>query len=635
MITFLSNVKYNPKEKDITKTPFAMLVDEDLKKQKSEAEQEKIKTCRTTNETAVKYEVYRKHRIIEKIFAFVTKTVNKSIYTNPNEKIAYKDKQGHEWTHLDYFKNQIKDALNLKNEFLNQVIVTCKFEENSDDTGNVITNIIQMTQEIWKYMNSLPKGDKVIIHVDFTGGPRHTAAIIMAIARLLQYDSRVDIGDVLYAEVPYKQPEKNCVHNIKDIYHLFDFIAGAEEFSRFGSALTLNAYYRDFNPYDQDDKQAAGGPLLEAISAFAEAIKLCHYEKFQQAINQLRAAMKEFHQNRDMSKSGDALMNCLYERIEADYDDLLQSGGVNDLTLIRWCLKHDYLQQALTLYTERVPEYLYEHKVCSLSDKGRQKWDNKYEDGRPGYNLFAIFDGDEKKFEEINDIFSGAYGDIIRQDLAKKNMSWWKNDSNKAFEDIKTKVENLTDDDGIKNDEIKGAICKLLECNENYINRVFPYVAVYIQDENRLKNTLEVYRMLWSEDEFNRIPKKYEIISGKIKKILFGDENYQLKDSNEFREKAKNTTLSEKDLDSLFPTVGISRTLRMVVNFCGGFVECDENIQSNILRILKDYFEIRDERNHTNHALRREKEYNSDTIKKMISQSLDDVEHFCNKVHPL
>lgn len=73
----------------------------------------------------------------------------------------------------------------------------------------------------------------------------------------------------------------------------------------------------------------------------------------------------------------------------------------------------------------------------------------------------------------------------------------------------------------------------------------------------------------------------------------------------------------------------------MVVNFCGGFVECDENIQSNILRILKDYFEIRDERNHTNHALRREKEYNSDTIKKMISQSLDDVEHFCNKVHPL
>ncbi|WP_302535178.1 TM1812 family CRISPR-associated protein [Megasphaera elsdenii] len=631
MITFLSDVKYDSKAKDIRETRFNMLLGTNPGSQLSQAEQEAIKTCRTTNETAVKYEFYHEHREIERIFAFVTKTVKEKIYENPNaeEKKEYEDKQGNQWTHLDYFKNRIEIF------FKNLLIVTSDFEENSDDTDKVITNIIQMTQEIWKYMNSLPGNDKVIMHIDFTGGPRHTAAIIMAIARLLQYDKRVDIGDVLYAEVSVRHPEKNCVHNIKDIYHLFDFVAGAEEFSRFGSALTLNAYYRDFNPYDQDDKQAAGGPLLEAISAFAEAIKLCHYEKFQQAINQLRAAMKEFHQNRDMSKSGDALMNCLYERIEADYDDLLQSGGVNDLTLIRWCLKHDYLQQALTLYTERVPEYLYEHKVCSLSDKGRQKWDNKYEDGRPGYNLFAIFDGDEKKFEEINDIFSGAYGDIIRQDLAKKNMSWWKNDSNKAFEDIKTKVENLTDDDGIKNDEIKGAICKLLECNENYINRVFPYVAVYIQDENRLKNTLEVYRMLWSEDEFNRIPKKYEIISGKIKKILFGDENYQLKDSNEFREKAKNTTLSEKDLDSLFPTVGISRTLRMVVNFCGGFVECDENIQSNILRILKDYFEIRDERNHTNHALRREKEYNSDTIKKMISQSLDDVEHFCNKVHPL
>ncbi|WP_278966902.1 TM1812 family CRISPR-associated protein [Megasphaera elsdenii] len=614
MITFLSDVKYDSRMKVIRVTPFNMLLGTNPGSQLSQAEQEAIKTCRTTNETAVKYEFYHEHREIERIFAFVTKTVKEKIYENPNakEKKEYEDEQGNQWTHLDYFKNRIKTFFN------NLRIVTSNFEENSDDTDEVITNIIQMTQEIWKYMNSLPGNDKVIMHIDFTGGPRHTAAIIMAIARLLQYDKRVDIGDVLYAEVSVRHPEKNCVHNIKDIYHLFDFVAGAEEFSRFGSALTLKSYHEN---YRLDDKSTAGGPLLKAISDFAEAIKLCHYKRFKHAINQLKTEMNEFHLNRNMNKSGDALMNCLYERIEADYTELLKSDDVNDLTLIRWCLKHDYLQQALTLYTERIPEYLYKHNICSLTDKGKKKWDNKYEDDQPGYNLFAIFDGDEKTGQKVKNHFRHAYINIIQKDLAKKNMSWWNDDSDKAFKDIKTKVEKLTEDKEVIN---------LLQCDEDCLKRILPYMTVYIKDEDELKDILEVYRMLWNGSRFDEIPEKYESILRKIKKTFFGKEDNQLGDLCEFRKKAT-LGIKYETLAQLFPQLGFPRTIRMIVNFCGGYVACDERVQCDVLKILKDYFAIRDERNHTNHALSIEKEYDSDTIKKMISQSVDEVENLCNK----
>ena len=614
MITFLSDVIYDSKEEDIRKTPFDMLLGTNPGSQLSQAEPEEIKTCRTTNETAVKYEFYHEHREIERIFAFVTKTVKEKIYENPNaeEKKEYEDKQGNKWTHLDYFKHRIEIF------FKNLLIVTSDFEENSDDTDKVITNIIQMTQEIWEYINSLPGDDKVIMHIDFTGGPRHTAAIIMAIARLLQYDKRIDIGDVLYAEASSLHPEKNCVHNIKNIYHLFDFIAGAEDFSSFGSALTIKSYYEN---YRLDDKKSTD--LLEAISGFAEAIKLCHYERFKDAINQLKTKMDEFHQNHNRDKSGDALMNCLYERIEADYTELLKSDDVNDLTLIRWCLKHDYLQQALTLYTERIPEYLYKHNICSLTDKGKKKWDNEYEDDQPGYNLFTIFDGSKEISKKVKDCFSHAYINIIRKDLAKKNMSWWNDDSHKAFTDIQTKVEKLTEDKDVIN---------LLQCDEDCLKRILPYMTVYIKDEDELKDILEVYRMLWNGSRFGKIPEKYESILRKIKKAFFENENYQLSNPCEFREKATQELPDERHLEQLFPKLCVPRTVRMIVNFCRGYVECDERVQADVLKILKDYFAIRDERNHTNHALSREKKYDSDIIKKMISRSVDEVENLCNKV---
>ena len=48
-------------------------------------------------------------------------------------------------------------------------------------------------------------------------------------------------------------------------------------------------------------------------------------------------------------------------RVEDEYREIL-GEKIDDVKLLHWCVNHGYLQQALTLFTERVPEILKERE---------------------------------------------------------------------------------------------------------------------------------------------------------------------------------------------------------------------------------------------------------------------------------
>ena len=68
-------------------------------------------------------------------------------------------------------------------------------------------------------------------------------------------------------------------------------------------------------------------------------------------------------------------MERLIERIRADYKPIIINRLRDDLSIIRWCVDHDYLQQALTLYVERIPEYLGEKGFIEQSDEKSKELD--------------------------------------------------------------------------------------------------------------------------------------------------------------------------------------------------------------------------------------------------------------------
>lgn len=287
----------------------------------SEADYENIhgEKTQTTNESAIRYLL--KIFPLDKIFIFASKKVRDDIK-------GYVGKDGKPRTHLQFSLERFKEFLPASDYFV------FDYDEDGTDDDN-LKSIAKMAEHVQKFAAD----EKVTLHVDLTG------------------------GKILYSN--YKgSTTPGTVEEIQDVYDLFQLISGVEEFVNFGSAKALNSYYKN----KRDKLSVPLANLLAAMKTFAEAIKLCHYGQFRESIENLHDAVHDFdkHESADVE---DILMARLIGRIRKNYHDLIANRDKDDLKIIRWCLENDYLQQALTLYTERIPDYLGEKKVITQAEK--------------------------------------------------------------------------------------------------------------------------------------------------------------------------------------------------------------------------------------------------------------------------
>ena len=84
---------------------------------------------------------------------------------------------------------------------------------------------------------------------------------------------KITIGKILYSNF-----ESHTVDEVNEIYNLFDLIAGAEEFVRFGSVDAIQNYFKGRNipPVLQE--------LLDAMNQFAQVIKISRRMEFHRGV---------------------------------------------------------------------------------------------------------------------------------------------------------------------------------------------------------------------------------------------------------------------------------------------------------------------------------------------------------------
>ena len=319
----------------------------------SEAHYENItgENTQTTNESAIRYLLQKNS--LDKIFIFASKKVRSEI----------NDYSTNEVTHLEFSIERFKKFLPGDKYFV------FNYDEDGSDNDN-----LKSIAEMARHIQNFAAGEEVTLHVDLTGGMRHVNMMMLELTRLLEY-SGMKIGKVLYSN--YKRDLPSTVEEIQNVYDLFQLIAGVEEFVNFGSVKALNIYYANRNISDSLQK------LCDAMENFAEAIKLCHSGQFKKAIENLHDAVHDFdkHESEDVE---DILMARLIGRIRDNYQDLIANRNKDDLRIIRWCLNNDYLQQALTLYTERIPEYLGDKGIITYTDEiGRNRCFYLFSDCKP------------------------------------------------------------------------------------------------------------------------------------------------------------------------------------------------------------------------------------------------------------
>lgn len=502
----------------------------------------------TTNESAFRYLL--KKFPLDKIFIFASKKVHGEIK-------GYLDDEGNAQTHLAFTLERFRKFLPDGDYFI------FDYDEYGNDNDN-LKSIAQMAKHIQDYVASV-NGHDVTLHVDLTGGMRHINMMMLELTRLLQY-SGLHVGNVLYSNYDRDPNKPNFVEEVQNVYDLFQLIAGVEEFVNFGSVKALVPYYEGRKLSKPLKK------LYNSMGDFADAIKLCHYGQFREAIQNLHDAVHDFGKH-EPENVEDILMARLIRRIRDDYHDLIADRDKDDLRIIRWCLENDYLQQALTLYTERIPEYLGE-KLVSQSEVETKKLSEYVKRDKMGRNHFYI----------------------LLTDYPLR-----KNHTDKAFRKLCDAVKSETV--GRKSPNVDAWLKSINE-------RLAPF-NVSVKDEDRLRSQVETFNKIrQSPDILNDLTSPAlnpirGIINELFDELLAVDKPIMRgKIIFDFVNKLTNDKFTNFFPDVVFAKDIFERFPRAhkVYELLFDKIFSVSIPQENFLNIMEKYFIIQSERNHSNHA---------------------------------
>lgn len=532
----------------------------------------KIVKTRHSNESAV-YELAQTCKI-DMIFAFASKRVMKS-----------RDIDGKEQNTLDYFKQRVAGIVAPEN------IVICPYDENMN---TALTDVGAMAEMILKEKEKYA-AEEYTLHADMTGGMRNASMMMLGVMRLLEY-SQIKMGRVLYSYW-----ERGRVEDSADVYRFFDLVAGAKEFVNYGSVIELNSY---FDKEKETSAELKG--LLDAMRNFSESIKLCQYGEFKKAIRDLGENIKLFSQKLDaQSDANDRLFSTMLPIIQRSYGPLLASD--NDLEIIEWCVKRGYLQQAMTLYTERVPEFIFDKGLLAVSDQAEAKIEddyNKFLKDRRGTRSYFIL---------------AAYGQTPEDDKKKNIKKDFLDALKKSFQNrkldsamVKQDLDDFVNQEEIRKDyeilwshEACEKLLKLMQDWKATLGNVDKELADQIQANPLFKEFLkgrgETPELSFDKNTFYYAFVQY-ILNNASPDVLEKTFAIKLNFTDEYMAKV--------------PRIAMKRNLDKNV-----FV-CAKGIEASLLDAIDDYKWVRDIRNSSNHA-RNDKDYEPSDVTDRIRQACE------------
>lgn len=336
----------------------------------------------TTSETAIKY-LFKKKIEDEKDLDFTLDQVFLLLSDRVKGEVGFNSKISDNrpefnvnTTHLDvlchqmdrFYKDYFDKAITPS---FSEITVEIPCGNSLDDTKQLGDNIICLCEAIVAYKEQLPANSKIKLYIDTTGGFRNAAMLFLIVGRIMSYLG-IEVANIFYTSW---NKGKCTVHEIKDIYDLLDLIAGFEEFLMFGSAKKLNDHYKldSFvrTKGDQDLNQKSINDLIKAMNRFSDVINISRRGEFKTELSYLAERLSKIRFDQDSSAEdfNYQLIKFLREPIEKEYTSLFEPKMLNindDLSYVEWCLKHDYVQQALTLFKECVPTVLIEKGIIEV-----------------------------------------------------------------------------------------------------------------------------------------------------------------------------------------------------------------------------------------------------------------------------
>lgn len=225
-----------------------------------------------------------------------------------------------------------------------------------------IVDIDRRTRLLYRQFNEaldriVRESGETNVYIDYTGGLRDTSFFMTVIIRYLEF-SGIKCRKIVYSKWERELAEDNILYDITFIYELFQLINGASEFAGTGNATTLKMLYEDTDNAEIKD-------VLEGLISFSNKMSLCRIGDVDDAITSLSVSLGKLE--RYTEKTDESLYSDMFSSLVP----LIRSkmgirSGENTIEipkLILWCLDNGMIQQAVTLYIEKMPEYYLDNKM--------------------------------------------------------------------------------------------------------------------------------------------------------------------------------------------------------------------------------------------------------------------------------
>lgn len=568
-------------------------------------------------------------------------------------------------TTLDFFKDRIKGIVAPSD------VISVPYNENAtmdkalSDIGEMGKIVLKELTKIRGENPALSEEDLsqgITIHADMTGGMRNASMMMLGVMRLLDF-SKLKMGMVLYSNWEAGR-SVNFVEDSGDVYRFFDLVAGATEFARYGSVEKLTEYYgmADGDDLAFNEKYGISRQLFELIKAmgyFARSIKLCRYGEFEDACRALSDRISAFEKNGpEYVDANDKIFATLLPTIKESYKKIL--GPHDDLDIITWCVKQGYLQQAMTLYTERVPEFISDNGFYKLNGKIKKKIKDKIKDDVISESVYVlcrldtrlktapslkkilkdmgeaikslVTSSDELEKSTIKEKLNELYESKLAAGLAETNdkldnrpqLQSYLIEVSKELADIMNKRGELTleemearfidVEDRIKNDNM------FLELDREDFFRAIKEIKVVFNSDITLEEVLSSPNGIGGMINrcFEIKPKSKDILNTKKSK----NEKFKLI-LGELK------TVKEDQLYKLFDIskrtyYDTSRGYILGVAIDEGMLSCNLKDKKDLVDIINTYTRIRLARNSSNHA-RHEKGYSVEELEDMLLSGVKEL----------
>lgn len=299
-----------------------------------------------TNDATVRYLISKAnsdHHDISQIICIQTKEC---------KSIPHKTDYDEEITSWERFNRMVKDYCSENNFIIPKITpIDYNFDEHH----------LRIYQKVTEVMN---REELHHFYLDFSGGFRDISYLFTMIVQNLQFNG-AECSSIVYAGKT-KTSDNKTLTSIKDIgniYNMSKILEACDTFINTGYSQQLtNVFDRLVKKSDHSDYKAISN-LVYSIKDFTDTVSLCDINRLESVTENLSKAVL----NAEKTEASSDLYLEMFRSLIPTIKESMIPNRDSRMTIkdtIKWCIDKRMIQQALTIFTEKMADYYFDKHVC-------------------------------------------------------------------------------------------------------------------------------------------------------------------------------------------------------------------------------------------------------------------------------